>query len=366
VFNALTENPTYQNRVLFHAVSSYLYLSKGVDTGSFRQWIRIIKNLTLNSQIDDFNSYSHAINRINDLAENRNSLLKYFREKGNATGFSQEQVLEEQIKAQIIDQDDDFAGMLYQAEQHPYFCGQIRSALYYSKGSDAQYSKDAFAQYWKKISALFECAKPKHGHLLRQALLTFGDYTLPAGNGEYKTLCVDDPKEMATSMKRLFSNHGDIVKKLLDRLDSNPNIESQLENIIKNSTVSKSCWRYCFIEFPSLFSGDWMSGSYLRLREVNGELLIVPKISSRGINYGVFLSALYESLKQHGIESYLDGDYGTWAIRFLRVNDFNVKFKEGRFIFEDAGRAIVFETKTDAPVDEAVNYLLEGNIKNST
>ena len=61
--------------------------------------------------------------------------------------------------------------------------------------------------YWEKISALFDKTKPKNDNLLRRALLTLGDYTLPVS--EYKTFCVDDPNEAAStpSMKKLFSSH---------------------------------------------------------------------------------------------------------------------------------------------------------------
>jgi hypothetical protein len=358
VFNALAEGRTYHDRILFHAVATYLYYAKGVDLGSFRQWLRIIQNLTLNTGIDEITLYRRAIDGINDLAKSWNKLLEYFGENGRVMGFSPEQIQEEQTKAQIIQQDNAFAEDLYKAEQHPYFTGQIRSALHYSRRNDGTYSKDVFVQYWEKISSLFDNTKPKYEHLLRRVLFTFGDYTLPVG--EYKTLCVNDPKEGVStpSMKRLFSNHGDIIKNFLDSLSMNGNIEDQLNEIIKKSTVSKSNWRYCFIEFPSLFS--MMSVSHLRLRDVNGELLMVPNKSSNGYNYGVFLTALHESLKQNGIESSLNGDLGAWADRYLKINDYIVKFKKGCFVFEDVNKAVVFETKIDDddPITEAIKHIL--------
>ncbi|KLU65146.1 hypothetical protein DEAC_c31130 [Desulfosporosinus acididurans] len=61
VFNALTERRTYQDRVLFHAGTTYMYMAKGIENDSLTQWLRIIQNLTLNTQIDTTALYRRAI-----------------------------------------------------------------------------------------------------------------------------------------------------------------------------------------------------------------------------------------------------------------------------------------------------------------
>src|SRR5699024_7449249 len=109
------------------------------------------------------------------------------------SGFSTEQVQEEQIKAKIIKSDTAFADAIYEAEAHPYFFGQIRSALYLAKDACGKYDIGVFKCYWWKIAALFEGTKPKNGLLLRRALLSKGDYTLAISN--FKTLCIDDAYE---------------------------------------------------------------------------------------------------------------------------------------------------------------------------
>jgi hypothetical protein len=355
VFNALKEKRTYPERVLFHAMTTYLYMAKGIDDGSLTQWIRIIQNLTNNTQIDTIALYRRAIDGINKLADKWDSLIEYFSQSGNLTGFSLEQIEEERTKAQLILQSEDFAKLIYKAEQHPYFNGQISSALHYSKDSEGKYNMDAFVRYWDKISALFDETKPKHGHLLRQALLTFGDYTLPVGS--YKTLCVDDPNEAAStpSLKRLFSNHGNIVKQLLDAINLNEDIALQFKKIIENSPIPKNEWRYCFIKYPALFT--WMSTSHLRLREVEGEFIIIPNKSSNGFNYELFLAALYELLKEKGQESTFDGYFGTWGDRYLCIKEFYVRFKKGKFVINDAMDTIVFESKSNDPIAEVEKFL---------
>ncbi|MCF2941831.1 DUF262 domain-containing protein [Paenibacillus alkaliterrae] len=350
IFNALTEGRTYSNRVLFHAVTTYLLKAKGVDNGSLNQWLRIIKNLTLNSRLDEINLYRNAIESITALSDNFSSLLVYFSENGKISGFNQQQIAEERIKAQIIIEDKSFAEEIYKAEQHLYFSGQIRSALYLDK-----YKKDKFVEYWNKISAIFVINKPKHGHLLRRALLALGDYTLPVS--QFITLCVDDPNEAAStpSLKSLFANCGNVVRQLLDVLDLNTDLQVQLQEIIAKSVVSKKDWRYCLMRYPQLF--DWMSVSHLRLRVLQNEMHLIQNKWSNGYNYALFLSALYEELKSRQIKSQFDGELGIHVQHYLYVKGYTVSFSNGEFAVTNGANKVVFVSKTDDPILETADFI---------
>jgi len=360
LLGALENRPTYPQRVLFHAVTTYLYESEGVNNGSFERWLRIIQNLTLNTPIDNDERYRRAIDGVNKLAKNWDDLLEYFEQGGIVTGFSREQVVEEQEKARIIQCDKDFAKAIYEAERHPYFSGQIRSALHYAiQGSiDNIPNIDTFMGYWNKISALYDETKPKFGRLMRRALLTFGDYTLTVDTQNYQTLCVDDPKEGAStpSLKRLFSNCGEIVKQLLDTITTEDDVHEQLKTIIKNADIPQNDWRYCFIRYPKLF--DMMSSSHLRLRKASGEWILVPNQKSTGYNEDLYIAALQEALREKGIESTRYREQGTWCDRYLSVSEYYVRYKKGKFSFVDAEGALLIETETDKPITEAVEYLL--------
>jgi hypothetical protein len=355
IFNSLSDSRTYSDRVLFHAVTTYLYRAKGKDNGSLKQWLRIIKNLTVNTRIDELDLYRGAIEGINKLTENWDNLLSYFSTEGSVSGFSQEQIEEEYIKARMIMHSTSFADEIYEAEEHPYFDGQIRSALYYAGFYKSIGNIQDFKKYRNKISALFNETAPKHGHLLRRALLTFGDYTLPVS--AYKTLCVDRPDEptRTPSMKRLFSSHGDIVRKLLDALKLKKNIKDQLDQFVSNSTLQRTDWRYCLVNFPELF--NLMSASHLRLREVQGEMFIIKNKSSNGFSYEIFVAALREVLKRDGIESTFEGNLGTWADRYLCVGKWHVRFKKGYFAVSDLAERIIYETTSNDPITEVAEYL---------
>lgn len=333
-------------------------MSRGNYKESFKHWIRIFKNLILNTRIDELHLYRRSIGGINALAGKWDNLIEYFAIKEeNVTGFNLGQIREEKIKAQIILENDDFATELYKAEQHPYFNGQIRSALYFAVDEEENYLKDSFIEYWNKIDLLFDATKPKHGNLLRRALLTFGDYTQKVS--EYKTLCIDDPNEASSSpsLKRLFSNNNKFVRQLLDTLNLIDDVTSQLENIVKNSSIAKYSWRYCLISIPELF--EWMSNSHLRLRKVGVQMIVVPNKSSSGRTYEIFTLALKLMLKnKKGVESELQDSVGTRVDRYLFVNGYYFRFINRKLIIRDKSKQLVFETKTDDPINEAVEFVL--------
>ena len=134
------------------------------------------------------------------------------------------------------------------------------------------------------------------------------------------TLCVNDPNEgeRTPSMKQLFSKRGNIVRRLLDAIEADKEIADQLNDIIIKSDVPADNWRYCFIKYPRLF--ERMSQSHLRLRRIEGRMLIVPhKSSKRGYNYQVFLAALAEALEEKGVETKQESEQGTWSEHWMWI-----------------------------------------------
>lgn len=371
---------TFRHKTMFHAVVAYLYKAKGIvtDLTSLRQWLRIIQNLTYNSSLED-KTYRNVVENINEISEYWNNLLVYFgtseKIQCRESGFSTEQLEEEQIKARLIIKNSGFDNEIYKAEEHEYFRGQIRSALYLA-GQNDDYDKDIFIDYWNKISLLFDKDKPRCGedrHLLRRALLSFGDYTLPVG--QYYTLCTNSwtsNTTRTTSLKYLFSydNHkrSEIIRDFLNRLSIDKNMkineksiedmQNQLQEIINQSTVLKNDWRYCFIQFPYLLT--LMNAEAMRLRKINNQFVIVPKFSSSGYNYDVFLSALYEFMKElHGVQAEFGGDRGTDAERYLRIKNYRVTFAMGKFIIHDETNVTPDrETGMEYPLSDALSILI--------
>lgn len=354
VFNALSDKRTYSNRVLFHALTTYLLKAKGEDKGTLKQWLRIIRNLVFNSTIDKMDLYRSAIDSINSFSGHWNKLILFFADKNRVGGFNQQQIEEEQIKAKIIMDNESFASKIRQAEQHPYFSGQIRSALYLAKNTEV-YNEGQFIYYWERIAMLFDATKPKYGNILRRALLTFGDYTLEVS--KFKTLCVDDPNEAANTpgLKSLFANCGTITKQLISVLDLNQDIKLQLVDIIKKSTVNSCDWRYCFIYYPQLF--EWMSISHLRLRVLNGEMHMIQNKQANGYNYELFLSALYEELKTRGKKSLFDSELGGTVQHCLYIKEYRIIFHKRKFCVQDKTNKTIFQSQSTDPIAGTADFI---------
>ena len=357
IFDAIKKPLTYPDRILFHVVCKFLIdenVPKEVNTETFLDWIRVFKNLVNNSRIDKQEQCKQAIKSINSLFEHKHNLLEYLAcgNMKSLEGFSGKQFEEECEKSRIICKGEAFKQAILDAEKIlPYFSGQIRSALYFSKLEEND-DIEAFKKIVNKISAFFESTnentKPKNGILLRRALLSIGDYRLKVSS--YKTLCIDDPNESyrTPSLKRLFAEHGKIVEELLNNIDETKEIDEQLKTIIKNHDIPQNDWRYCLIEHPALF--DLMSPQHLRMR---GDDLLIPKLESRGYNHPIYLEVLldiFEKEKNITLErNYARGKEGNTCLCYKNCN---IKFANHNYVvdFDDgtewkpSGKNIIDET----------------------
>ena len=354
------EDTTYRTRIFFHAIVIYILKNKGNVQEEIHDWIRIIQNLIYNSPIDKPDLYRKAINSVNELVKNSQEIVPFFANKNKVAFFNNEQVEEEQIKARIILENKSFAQKIYLAEKHSYFKGQIRGALYLSKKDTNTYDEKQFEEYWKRIAILFNDNDPKDGDLLRRALLTFGDYTLPVS--QFMTLCVNDADESKNnpSLKALFSKKYDFTKQLLDKINLEEAIEIQLQDIVKNHTVESTDWRYCLIHYPELF--HLMSESYLRIRKdeyLNNRMLLIKNMWANGQNHDLFLSALKEELKRRKIDADHDSQSGLGIEHYLLLeNEENhITFDNNHFVLRDGNGKVLFTSKETNPILETADFI---------
>lgn len=365
ILAALEQDANHVDRVLFHAVTTYLGKSEGTDEGDFTQWLRIFSNLARNSRIDEKPPYERAIRGINTLEDQWEDLLTYFASDREVSGFSGKQIQEEQRKAQLILKSPSFAEVIYKAESHPYFLGQTRAALQYAERDGGPADQRIFQEYWRKVSALFVERQPKHGHLLRRALLSKGDYTLPVGS--YKTLCVDDPNERVRtpSLKQLFSRECQQVEEVLDSLSHNDDFGTQLERMVAEASVPMTDWRRCFLDYPELF--ELMRPTNLRLLEHRGEVLILPNKWSSGRNRQVFLAALFLALQKRGLAPDYRTDEGASAPHFLYISEnSDIYVQQSKAVFTvsrevaGGGGEVLFTSVSDNPLEETSEFIAAG------
>lgn len=430
------ESITYIDRLYFHLAMLYIHKCDGypetkdntikdadikstestvkLRTGDLSAWIRIIKNLIENTQIDREDLFELAFNQLNVFADEWKDLTGYVASfynvnninvdnvdgnSVNISGFNTEQIKEEIIKAAIIVNEREtgrqtFTKAIYDAETNEYFRGQIRAALYRAKkhintvNCVCGYDEIAFVTQWKKIDMLFlnNPASQDEGHynLIRIALLTFGDYRLQVAK-YYYTLCISDNNERSRtpSFRSLFSefdkmqNGNKVVNDFLAVLSvkSGISIEEQLKNIIKTNSVNiaQNDWRYCIINYPDNIIK--MNRQHLRMREANNVWYMVPGKMSNGYNYDLYLNTLILAIRKsiHWVKEDWCGYYGTDTEKYICLYNkikrcymyVSTEYSAARGYYyrmidtidEDKKKNIIMETKTKDLITEMISYL---------
>lgn len=393
------ENPTAINHLAFHTISVFLLKQNGM-TARIKDWARVFRNLINNNiKIDRFKDSSKpnaakAIKEINDFSKNikhLTNILNNIPENSKTLScFESDQLKEEREKAKIIiwsrsNDNSVFENEIYEAEKLEYFGGQIRVGLYPAKdgNSSCGYDLQKFKARWEKVKFLFgdyDYSKNElpDDILLRQALLSIGDYTPEIS--VYKTLCsVHTDTNEVKSLKSLFSSDSDdpngIARILLNNLNTILTKEAALQNIIDNNihNVKQTDWRYCFINYDKLF--DYFISYYYRIKEATfiyptKRILIVPRLSSSGNNVDIFLGALKEELKQRGRkvslahEVYTNCRKGTDGDYFIVCSQHQITYDclKNVYLLCDNNWTPIFTTKTNKPITEMADYLITNNL----
>lgn len=419
VWRAL-ENPTAPAYTAFHAVSVFLCRCPELaGTQAMRDWVRLFRNLTDNSTIDDYEAAHRAVREIDRFAREENALSEPLNhvgsiarryEKGRtgrvlraSTAFDRAQLTEEAVKAGIILAERAAEGKtggafeteIYRAEALPFFNGQIRAGLYFAKDADAAYGYDleTFRARWAKLELLFRDfnagdSPPRltHGIAIRRALLSLGDYTQEAGG--YRTLCSDHTDAGGSiSLKALFSRNGPLTGRLLDALDVRQSAEQALARVVRchGGEMEQSDWRYSLIRYPALFS--FMSPRFYRIFFGEENILLVKNLSANGYNQELFTCALQCELEKRfagtkdarvlsGADAWWQdvlenpdafenvgkttfGDYFLVIVaESARRGQYIVRFQKQKsaFVIERAGKKI-FCSKTRNPISETAEYI---------
>lgn len=344
ILKRLIQNKSLKDRVYFHIISKYLLINGSDLDVEFKNWYRIFRNLISNSDIDSQERYERAINGVNEQLDHTLDLLEFIARDNKIAGFNIEQMTEEIEKARLILDNRSLANIIYRAEKHPYFGGQIRGSFYFERNDSSIEKLTTISKYWEKIERIFESEHVKEGILLRTALLSLGDYTLKVDS--YKTLCQDDPNEGSStpSLKRLFSSQNKYVKILLDELDETQSLQDEYNRIIDENIIrlDVSDWRYAFIKYYNkMFSR--MNHTQYRLKSPEwagrpNEMLLIPNKNSRARNFDIHLLALLEKLKEYKLYAEYYSEPGLSIVdRYLILDDYQIRFCSDKFVFKKEG-----------------------------
>lgn len=290
-----------------------------VASPSFQEWMRVVRNLAVNTPIERADQLKSAAQGLRELLPHATRILEHLatQPSGNRIqGFYQPQVEEEQTKAGLLLNHAGWKSLLKRAEQHGYFVGQVDFLCEFSgvnaaraAAPDCRWDDHAhgelqtrFTYYLERAEAMFSAdgLREDGQHRWQRALLVVGDYLLPTGSNQ--SLLVDAATE-PTSWKRLLrtspfekSHEGErrpLLQTLWDRLNGAAPIPAQLDQIIANSS-GLPAWREAMVRTPDAIG---YCGRKLMRKRSDTDVILLSKSTLGGAHIQLFTLLLHEGLK---------------------------------------------------------------------
>ncbi len=284
-----------------------MYISQNETLDSLEDWMRVIRNLVESTVYNRDDDYRKSILSIKKMLPFSNDILNYIIEN-EVTGFLNEQVDEEVIKAKLILKNGDWGREIKQIENQGYFKGQINFLLKFSgikelhEKSEESFSNDltedlfeSFINYTRKTELLFDGygLKGLKDNLIERALLTIGDYTLDKGRNS--SFLKNDDRDI--SWRRFLRNDvkNSFLKELLDSI-SVENFEADLKTLIKEFK-NESSWRYHFIKNSELINVCGKN-RFFRWSYEGKSILLLENNTTFGYHYEYYSYALCLKLQK--------------------------------------------------------------------
>lgn len=290
--------------VQFAAYVMFLKSNYGhYDGGQFRNWMRVVFNLSENTEYNRTEDLRRSMSGLRDLLPSSLDILDYFADvDSTAAGFSKQQIEEERLKAQLIRADDGWGEIIERAEAHGYFRGQIEFLLDYcgiksgppiQDWDNEQHRKyqRKFLEYFEKASAMFDERGLNELPDFRweRALLCLGNYLLPKSRNQ--SLLVNSTADQA-SWKRLLRGAGEareVVKQLLDSIDVSTDFVPQLDGIIEGASGLEP-WVEALVRTPLTIS--YCESRCLRF-DPTGQIYLLSKTTMNSTHAELFTYSLY-------------------------------------------------------------------------
>lgn len=315
IFNKIANQESLSNEELvqFTAYAGFVVKHHNeIDSEVFQQWMRVVHNLSINTEYNRPDDIRRSIVGVNRMLEYSEAILSHLAgSEITITGFNVPQIAEERLKAELIMSDTLWKELIDQAESHGYFRGQIEFLLDFSgvvstreQSSPNSWEQgrqrtlqDSFSNYLKLAKEMFGSLglKSKGQYLWQRALLSLGDYLLPSGRN-YSFL-VNSATDQA-SWKRLLRGASGaeearpLLQQLWNQLVLDQPIEDQLKNIIEDSHDLEP-WRKALVMTPHAM--EYCKGQLIRWNS-GSEIYLLRKTQMNGAHAELFTFCLYEDV----------------------------------------------------------------------
>jgi|26BtaG_2_1085354.scaffolds.fasta_scaffold01330_4 hypothetical protein len=317
----LADDTSYPEKLRFYAF--YRFLSKKLRSANsvnaddiqseLIEWVRVIYNLTENTIFNTSKDFLEALLSIEKLSEFDSPILYTLTHRPGLalSRISEDQLVEEKIKAHLILKSNQWKQAILKAEnqpffdsdkKYPFFNGQIGFLLnfsgileYYREHGDCEWEVDQnsiyfahFDKYAQSAGAVFDLLQQNSSdidYVWERAVLSKGVYFTQKGNDRYNLLSSRSTKhniDRDHSWKRLLrigsaymkrektsakiEERQSYVKAVLDDADFDVNnVRYSLQKICDKALANNSLikWREHLIRHPELFK-DCKQGFILR------------------------------------------------------------------------------------------------------
>jgi len=306
-------NLVYTEIVQIAAYSAFIVKhQRSVDSNAFQEWVRIILNLSINTDYNRPADLQRSIRGLDEMLEISGDVLTHFvHTEKPASGFSAQQIVEEKLKAELILANDDWRPLIDRAESHGYFRGQIEFLLDFSGAIAARETLDpaqwdaekhltiqeSFLRYLRLAEKMFSAdglIDPGE-YRWQRALLSIGDYLLPKGrNVSFLVNSATDEaswKRLLRGTRRGLIDKRKVLQQLWDCLSPDDDISDQLNKIIEASQQIDP-WREALVNCPKAIG--FCEKKYIRTEGVNKKYLL-KKTQMNGYHAELFTFCLYEN-----------------------------------------------------------------------
>ena len=339
----LKENVTYAERIQLYSVVLYAKYSTKLDEDSLNKWLRFVRNVTENTlynNVGEYRSSIAALYRMKDYIDDIESYL--ISEQMKLEGFYQMQIQQEINKAKLKNLDSNWKAYIEQAEDYPYFTGEVGFLLRFAGVTDSlnfvainhPEAQEKFKLYFEKATLIFgEKGLTISSTLLSRALLCWGDYLVKIGRNY--TFSKDSFDRDYGWKRYLRDENVMFLKNVLDSLKDNL-VEKALSTTIKNHSITD--WRKDFIDFPEIMEDYCGDNRNIRVLE-DGVILLLKTNATNGYcaeynTYALYLQGQLKGFDQLTIE-YIDSVGRDYSTKYILVNDsYGISYNEQKYIIE--------------------------------
>ena len=235
--------------IIFSALIFYIEKNNfKYNETSFKQWMRIVWNITENSNINEHSSIS-LIKLFNELSEHSSDIYNFLANENNKikSDISEEVVQYEIRKCKFIAKDNKWEETFIDAEKHPFFSGYIDFLI------DDEIDIKKFNHRKKMMNEVFDSNGTKgkflENHLFLRALISKIDYVWDLSYSYFKDttealkILIRDKEyyDYNKSTKYILNSNGyyfinNIIRDWFDNSKNEEELIKELEKSIKDSS----------------------------------------------------------------------------------------------------------------------------------